>query len=132
MPTMILVCVLVFFPIVKAFIDSLYKSSLILPQPVFMGLGNYGKVLKSEIFWQVLWHSFVWTLVVIFFQFLLGLGSAFLLNRDFPGRNIIRGLIILPWIIPGVIAGMLWNLLYDPQLGMLNRFFMISILFNGT
>ena len=122
MPTMILVCVLVFFPIVKAFIDSLYKSSLILPQPVFMGLGNYGKVLKSEIFWQVLWHSFVWTLVVIFFQFLLGLGSAFLLNRDFPGRNIIRGLIILPWIIPGVIAGMLWNLLYDPQLGMLNRF----------
>jgi hypothetical protein len=55
---------------------------------------------SSLIFWQVLWHSIVWTVVVRHFQFLIGLGAALLLNRPFPGRNVIRRIIILPWIIP--------------------------------
>ncbi len=121
LPTMVLICGLVFFPIGKAFYDGLYKSTLVLEKPQFVGFGNYIKILKSDIFWQVLWHSVVWTVVVILFQFLIGLGAALLLNRPFPGRNVIRGIIILPWIIPGVIAGYLWILLYDPQLGMINR-----------
>lgn len=121
LPTMILVCGLVFFPIGKAFFDGLYKSTLVLEKPEFVGFGNYVKIIKSEIFWQILWHSIVWTVLVILFQFLIGLGAALLLDKHFPGRNVIRGIIILPWIIPGVIAGYLWILLYDPQLGMINR-----------
>ncbi len=121
LPTMLLIGGLLFFPIGKAFVDSLYKSTLVLIKPQFVGLGNYLKIVKTDVFWQVLWHSIVWTVVVINFQFLIGLGSALLLDKYFPGRNVIRGIIILPWIIPGVIAGMLWILLYDPQLGMINR-----------
>ncbi len=121
LPTMLLIGGLLFFPIGKAFVDSLYKSTLVLVKPQFVGFGNYIKIVTTDVFWQVLWHSVVWTVVVITFQFLIGLGSALLLNKYFPGRNVIRGIIILPWIIPGVIAGMLWVLLYDPQLGMINR-----------
>jgi multiple sugar transport system permease protein len=121
LPTMLLIGGLLFFPIGKAFVDSLYKSTLVLVKPQFVGFGNYIKIVTTDVFWQVLWHSVVWTVVVIAFQFLIGLGSALLLDKYFPGRNVIRGIIILPWIIPGVIAGMLWVLLYDPQLGMINR-----------
>lgn len=121
LPTMLLIGGLLFFPIGKAFVDSLYKSTLVLVKPQFVGFGNYIKIVTTDVFWQVLWHSVVWTVVVITFQFLIGLGSALLLDKYFPGRNVIRGIIILPWIIPGVIAGMLWVLLYDPQLGMINR-----------
>ena len=108
LPTMILICGLVFFPIGKAFYDGLYKSTLVLEKPEFVGFGNYIRILKSDIFWQILWHSIVWTVLVILFQFLIGLGAALLLDKHFPGRNVIRGIIILPWIIPGVIAGYLW------------------------
>lgn len=121
LPTMALIVGLVFIPIGKAFFDSLFKSTLVLVKPQFVGFGNYIKIIKTDIFWQVLRHSVVWTVVVILFQFLIGLGAALLLNKPFPGQSIIRGIIILPWIIPGVIAGYLWILLYDPQLGMFNR-----------
>lgn len=121
LPTMALIVGLVFIPIGKAFFDSLFKSTLVLVKPQFVGFGNYIKIIKTDIFWQVLRHSVVWTVVVILFQFLIGLGAALLLNKPFPGQSIIRGIIILPWIIPGVIAGYLWILLYDPQMGIINR-----------
>jgi ABC-type sugar transport system permease subunit len=121
LPTLLLIGLLVFYPIVRSLLESLHKSTLILATPEFVGIGNYIKILQSEIFYQVLWQSGVWTIVVIAFQFAIGLGSAFLLQKWFPGRDVVRALVILPWIIPGVVAGMLWRLLYDPQLGMINR-----------
>jgi len=120
-PTFILIIILFFYPLARTIIDSLFKSSLVLPKPKFVGFGNYIDVLKDPTFYQILKNSVLWTVVVVIFQFLLGLGSAFLLHKWFPGRDIVRALIILPWIVPGVITGMLWMLLYDPQLGMINN-----------
>jgi ABC-type sugar transport system permease subunit len=57
---------------------------------------------------------------VVAAQFALGLASAILLSQRFRGRLILRSLVILPWIMPGVIAGVLWKLLYDPCLGPIN------------
>jgi len=121
LPTLLLILIVIVFPICKAIYESLHKSTLILLKPKFVGFGNYILILKSAIFWQIFVHSIIWTVTVVIFQFLIGIGSALLLNKDFPGRDIIRGIIILPWIIPGVVAGLIWILLYDPQLGMINR-----------
>jgi ABC-type sugar transport system permease subunit len=120
-PTFLLVAALFFYPLVKTIIDSLYKSSLVFPKPKFVGFGNFLDVLSDRTFYEILLQSFIWTIVVVLFQFLLGLGSALLLHEHFPGRDVVRAVVILPWIVPGVITGMLWVLLYDPQLGMINH-----------
>ena len=120
-PTFLLVVALFFYPLIRTIFDSLYKSSLVFPKPKFVGFGNYIDILSDRTFYEILLHSFIWTIVVVVFQFLLGLGSAFLLHKDFPGRDVVRAVVILPWIVPGVITGMLWVLLYDPQLGMINN-----------
>jgi multiple sugar transport system permease protein len=65
-------------------------------------------------------NSFSWTFFVAFFQFIVGLASALILNRSFRGRVFARSIIILPWVIPGVVAAMVWRLFYDAQLGFLN------------
>ena len=65
-------------------------------------------------------NSFVWTILVAFFQFVVGLGTALILNRQFRLRWLGRSIIIIPWVIPGVVAGMVWRLLYDAQFGFLN------------
>jgi multiple sugar transport system permease protein len=65
-------------------------------------------------------NSFVWTIAVALFQFGLGLLTAILLDRKFRMRWLARGIVIIPWVIPGVVAGMVWRLLYDAQFGFLN------------
>jgi ABC-type sugar transport system permease subunit len=51
---------------------------------------------------------------------LLGLVIALLLNRDFPGRNVVRTLILLPWAIPPVVNGLMCQWIYDSKVGALN------------
>jgi len=47
---------------------------------------------------------------------------ALLLNRRLPTSGLMRSLVLLPWILPGVVAAILWRFMYDPQLGLINSF----------
>jgi multiple sugar transport system permease protein len=64
----------------------------------------------------------VWTLAVVAGQLTVGIAGAVLLSDPFPGRWLVRSLVILPWVIPGVVAALMWRLIYDAQLGFLNAF----------
>ena len=57
-------------------------------------------------------------------QNLLGFLVALLLNQQLPGQGMLRALILLPWVLPGVVAAVLWRFMYDPQLGLINSFLM--------
>lgn len=122
MPTLILLGIIVFYPLIHTFYLSFFDTSLVLPKPEFIGLQGYGKIIKSKILWIVIKNSFIWTVIVVIFQFIIGLASAVLLNQKFKGRALARAIVILPWVTPGVIVAMVWRLMYHPQLGLLNRF----------
>jgi multiple sugar transport system permease protein len=53
-------------------------------------------------------------------QNLVGFAVALLLNHDLPGRGFMQGLVLLPWVLPGVVAAILWRFMFDPQLGLIN------------
>jgi multiple sugar transport system permease protein len=120
LPPLALLAALVFYPLVTAAYLSFTKSSFINPAPQLVGLLNYRNILGSPTFVTVLRNSLIWTLAVVAAQFVLGLASAILLSQKFRGRLVLRTLVILPWIMPGIIAGVLWKLLYDPYLGPIN------------
>jgi len=89
-------------------------------ETAFVFLQNYRAVWGDEIFLQSLRHTVVWIVGVIALQLLLGFTAALFLNRDFPGRGIVRSLILIPWVTPSVITGLMWRWMYDGNSGLIN------------
>ncbi len=123
-PSIILMLVLLFVPMAYSIYLSLFDTSLTNPEPIFLGLKGYLRIFSVKDAGIAMRNSFLWTFAVAFMQFALGLGAALLLNRDFRLRWLVRGLVIIPWVIPGVVAAMMWRLFYDAQFGFLNTLLM--------
>ena len=121
-PAVLLVAVLMYYPMVGTVVESLYDSSFINPVPTFVGLVSYSRTLASDAFAQVAINSVIWTVGVVTLQNVLGFAIALLLNQRLPGQAVARSLILLPWILPGVVAAILWRFMFDPQLGLINSF----------
>ena len=108
-------------PILKAIQMSLYNHVLIKPQEYrFIGLANYGRLLRDEVFWLSLWNSAVWVFGSVGLQFLGGFVAALLLHQAFTGRALVRTITLLPWVIPGVVVALVWEYVYQPNYGLLN------------
>lgn len=122
-PAIVLMFLLTFVPMGYSIWLSLLDTSLTKPKPIFWGLLGYLKIFQNKDAIMALRNSFVWTIAVALFQFGLGLLTAILLDRKFRMRWLARGIVIIPWVIPGVVAGMVWRLLYDAQFGFLNALF---------
>ncbi len=119
-PATLLVAVLMYFPMFGSVWESLFTSSFINPTPEFVGLDAYRAIMADPGFWKVLQNAFFWTFGVVVLQNLIGFFVALLLNQALPGSAIIRSLILLPWVMPGIVAAVLWRFLYDPQFGLFN------------
>jgi multiple sugar transport system permease protein len=121
-PAMIPVAILMYYPMIGTAIESFYSTSFINPNPQFVGLELYRKLFASAEFGTIVWNSCIWTVFVVLFQNLFGFAVALLLNRELPTSGLMRSLVLLPWVLPGVVAAILWRFMYDPQLGLINSF----------
>lgn len=119
-PTLLLLGVFLYYPMIGTVIESFYDTSFINPEPRFVGWAVYEKILTGRDFSQVIWNSVAWTLGVVLLQNILGFLVAMLLNQSLPGQGIMRALVMLPFVLPGVVAAILWRFMYDPQLGLIN------------
>ncbi|HEX3982342.1 MAG TPA: sugar ABC transporter permease [Acidisoma sp.] len=124
LPAAVLVGVLMYWPMIDTFRESLYSTSFIDPTPRFIGLSTYWAMFADGEFWQIVRNSCVWTIGVVALQNLGGFLVALLLNQRLPGQGLLRSLILLPWVLPGVVAAILWRFMYDPQLGLINSILM--------
>lgn len=120
LPAVILVAALMYYPMVRAFVESLYTTSFLNPRPEYIGLEQYQKLFASKGFWQVVRNSLTWTILVVLFQNVIGMASAVLLNQNSPLKGLMRAVVLLPWVLPGIVAALLWRFMYDPQLGLVN------------
>jgi len=108
-------------PIGLAIKMRLYNDVLYNPQAYqFIGLGNYVRMVQDPVFWLTLWNSVVWVFGSVVLQFVAGFAAALLLHQAFRGRALVRTLTLLPWIIPGVVVGLIWEWLYQPNYGVIN------------
>ncbi len=120
-PAGLIFLVLIAYPLFRVLWYSLHYVNLVNPtQTGFAGADNYTTVLTDEDFWPSLWHSFVWTTLSVAGEYALGLASAVALAQPVRGRAIFRGIIIIPWVIPIVVAGLNWTWLLTPDYGVLN------------
>jgi len=110
-PTLIVLAAIIFFPMLKTVYLSFFNISFITTTPKFVGFENYIKIITSPLFLKVIVNTIIWTTFVVFFQFLLGFSVALLLNKQIAGKGLIRGLILIPWVIPllAVIIIAIWK-----------------------
>lgn len=110
-------------PIAYSFWISVQKYNLRQPNNIhFNGLNNYIAVLSNEEFWTSLRITATFTFGALIFEVITGVAFALLLNEKFVGRGILRSVMLLPWAIPGVIAGVMWKWIFNPKFGALNGF----------
>ncbi|MGW4163589.1 carbohydrate ABC transporter permease [Streptomyces sp. NPDC004788] len=87
----------------------------------WIGTLNFQDLLHDTLFWESFRIGLLWAVGVTVPQFLLSLGLALLLNQDLRLRGLARALAIVPWAMPGVVVGIIWRLVYNPDAGVLNE-----------
>lgn len=81
---------------------------------------NFAKVFDAETFWNVLWVTLVYTFVGTIGALVMGLFAAQLLQKEFRGRALMRGLFLFPYVAPVIAMAFTWLVLFDPYSGALN------------
>jgi multiple sugar transport system permease protein len=88
----------------------------------FVGLDNYVNLLTRDTrFRNSVWVTVIFTIVSVAIQMALGLGIALLLNREFRGKSVARAAIMLPMIATPAAMALVWRVMFNPQLGVLNE-----------
>ena len=86
----------------------------------FNGFQNFVRLWHDTYFWQAFSNGLIWAFAVTALQFCLALGLALLLNEPLRMRWLARTLALVPWAMPPVIVAIMWQLVYDPDAGLLN------------
>jgi len=105
--------------------SSLQRWNLSNPLPVFVGLRNFRFLVSDANFWESLWRTLIYLVAALSIQIILGLTIAVMMESVSVGTGLMRTLIILPMAMTPAVAGLVWRILYDPTLGLLN--FLLSI-----
>jgi multiple sugar transport system permease protein len=87
----------------------------------FAGLDNYRVVLNDPTSRSAIVHTFVFTAGSLFFQFIIGFGLALLFSLRFPGRGLARSLVIVPWLLPLIVTGVIFRFLFQAEGGAVNQ-----------
>jgi multiple sugar transport system permease protein len=84
------------------------------------GLSNFRRLLSDNFFLTAMAHTFVFAIAALTCEFLLGLGLALLLNSQIRGRGFFRASLLVPMMLPPVVAAVVWRLLLNPDFGAIN------------
>jgi multiple sugar transport system permease protein len=95
-------------------------STLLGNQAPFVGLENYRVVLADNAFWNGVRLSLLFTAGSLLFQFTLGFALALFFSRQFPGVGLLRALLMLAWVLPGIVTANLFRWQLDGTFGILN------------
>lgn len=122
LPALVLVFCILFYPLIYSIRISLYDLNLTRPwlKPEFLGLDNYRQIVQNPNFWNAFLRTSYFVLLDVVIGIPLGLGIALLLNQRFKFRGTVRALILLPWVIPGTVNGIIWKWIYNTDHGALN------------
>lgn len=121
-PAFILLSVVLLYPIFyNLFLGFWQWKFTDLESVKFVGLENYRYLLfEDPDFWPSLRFTLLFMVVTLLTEFLLGLGSALLLNRLGRGKRLVTALVLLPYMVAPIAAGLVWRLFWARDFGLVN------------
>lgn len=121
MPAIIIVVLLIIYPVIETF--SLSTMSYALNKPdktAFIGLENFKTMLSDEKFFSSLRVSVIYSVVVVAFQFVIGLAMALLMKNMKHLKGLYRASVFAPWAVSGVLTAIIWSMMFNGSYGAIN------------
>lgn len=119
LPLALFILIFVFWPIIGTFWTS-FSRDIIFLKKKFILFENYRELLSDTGFWQSLRFTILFICVSVPLELIFGVLFAVLLNQDIPMRGVLRAAVLIPWAIPSVISGRIWELIYNYNYGLAN------------
>ena len=126
-PAMLVFAVFLFYPFFKTIYLSLYKTNKLGQAKIFVGLDNYINLLTSESFRTSLKVTVIFVVIVVIGSMALGLLGAMLCQKTFPGIRVFSTSYALPMAIASSSAAMIFKLMLNPTVGIVNKIFNLNI-----
>ncbi|MFD0479460.1 carbohydrate ABC transporter permease [Nonomuraea thailandensis] len=118
-PTMLVLALVVFYPLVAALRQSFYESGqrldadgFVVEGEWFAGLANYAGVVEQR-FLNAALNTTLFTVVTVCLEVVLGVAMALVMRRAFRGRALLRASILIPWAVPTAVAGLMWKWIFQ-------------------
>jgi len=118
-PPLLFLAALVGYPFCYGILLSL-QDRPVAHSGTFVGLKNFAANFHDPIFWRVALNTFVYTAVATLLKMVGGLALALAMNQQFPLKNLVRALMLLPFIVPTVLSTVAWMWILDPAFSVLN------------
>lgn len=116
-PTVSVLVALSIYPLIYSVRISLQTGS---GEAARWSLSNFARLASDKFFLEALAHTFIYAVVALTFEFLLGLGLAIMLDRPLRGRSLFRSALLIPMMLPPVVVGVVWRLMLNPDFGAVN------------
>lgn len=126
-PALLILIVIVAFPTVYVFYISTQQWLLAMPVREFVGLGNFIDLLKGPDFRSALRTTIIYVGASTMLTATLGFVLAFLMSGNLRGRGVMRTIVVLPLIVPPVVAGFAWKFLLSREVGLIGGWFLPSL-----
>ncbi len=120
LPALLIIVAIAFFPIMYSVLLSVTDST-ITGFGSFVGVENYVEMFQNEDFWEGMKNTVIFTVASVVLEFIIGLGIALAINRAFRGRGLVRAAVLVPWAFPTVISAVMWRLMFQDQIGVINE-----------
>lgn len=120
LPASIALVAIIAYPLAYGLYLSLTDANPLTLQANFIGLENYRYLWEDSVYRGGLVRTIVFTVSIVAIEFPLALILALMLNEPLRGRAIYRSLLLIPWVMPNVVAAVIWKWIYSPDFGLLN------------
>lgn len=120
LPSFLLLVYFVVIPTLRTVQISFHDWDGVNPEMKFVGLDNYRYVLKDPLFYQSLKNNFIWTIMHLIFACFFGFVLAYFISRIAYAKTLFRNVLFMPNVIALSVSGIIWTLIFNPQMGMLN------------
>jgi multiple sugar transport system permease protein len=111
---------LVFYPLVSTAWDSLHRVNPMQPGTPFVGLANYTRMFRDAETGRSWLNTFEYVVMAVAAETVFGVLAAALINQLQTARRWVLAAVVLPWALPGVVSGVIWQWIYSPGPGVLN------------
>lgn len=125
LPGLLYMLVFVGYPIIYNIILSLQdvtQKNLIKGDQTFVGLKNYITLFQDNVFLQSIWNTLLFTVCCLVLQFIIGFALALFFTKNFSFSKPIRGLLMMPWMIPITVTALMFKFIFGTDVGILNYF----------
>lgn len=128
-PMLVVLALVAGWPLLRTVLFSFTDANLgYLGEYRFIGFENYLThdadgwygLLADRLFWKALANTLTFAAVTVFFETVLGVGIALILNAGFRGRGLLRAAMLVPWAIPTVVSAKMWAWMLHDQFGVIN------------